>query len=215
MTNVIGLLGGTFDPIHHGHLRLALECAAAVGFTETRLIPAHQPPHRPPPAASPTMRLRMVELAVHGNGALRADATEIRRAGVSYTVDTLMALRRETATDPLCLILGQDAFLKLHTWRLWQQLLDHAHLVVAARPGQDSADADPVLRQLQEQHGVSDAAALRRAAAGCILRLTIPALDIASTRIRQSIAAGQSVRYLMPDPVIQFIQQEALYRNPT
>ena len=215
MTKVIGLLGGTFDPIHHGHLRLALECAAMAGFTHTHLIPAHLAPLRPPPVASAAQRLRMVELAIAGADNLRANPVEVGRAGPSYTVDTLTALRREAAADSLCLILGQDAFLKLRAWRHWELILDLAHLVIAARPGQVDAVADPVLRQLQERHGVTDAAALRRRAAGCILSLTIPALDISATRIRQSIAAGRSVHFLMPEPVIQFIQQEALYRNPT
>lgn len=215
MTRVIGLLGGTFDPIHHGHLRLALECAAAAELTETRLVPAYLPPHRARPNASPAQRLRMVELAIQGDCGLRVDSIEIERAGTSYTVDTLIALRRAQATDPMCLILGQDAFRLLKTWHLWDKLLDHAHIVVAARPGEGDGEPDPVLLQLQDRHGVSDAAALRQSAAGCMLRVTIPALDISSTRIRRLIAAGQSVRHLVPDPVINFIQQEALYRNPT
>ena len=215
MTRVIGLLGGTFDPIHNGHLRLALECASTAGFTQTHLIPAHLPPLRPPPIASAAQRLRMVELATAGDDNLCADPIEIVRAGPSYTVDTLTALRREAAAESLCLILGRDAFLKLRAWRHWDQILDLAHLVIAARPGQGDAGTDPVLQQLQERHGVTDPAALRRHAAGCILPITIPALDISATRIRQSIAAGRSVRFLLPEPVIQFIQQEALYRNPT
>lgn len=215
MTRVIGLLGGTFDPIHHGHLRLALECAASAGFTETRLIPAHLPPLRSAPVASAAQRLRMAELATAGEHTLRADPIEVARAGTSYTVDTLLALRSGTVTDSLCLVLGQDAFLKLRGWRRWEHILELAHLVIAARPGAGAADMDPVLRQLQDRHGVTDAVALQRRAAGCILSITIPALDISATRIRQSIAAGRSVRFLTPEPVIQFIQQEALYRNPT
>jgi nicotinate-nucleotide adenylyltransferase len=215
MTRVIGLLGGTFDPIHHGHLRLALECAASAGFTQTHLIPAHLPPLRPPPVASAAQRLRMAELAVAGESNLRADPVEVARGGTSYTVDTLLALRGAAANDSLCLILGQDAFLKLRAWHRWEQILDLAHIVIAVRPGEgDAAGADPVLQQLQERHGVTDPAALRSRAAGCVLAVTIPALDISATRIRQSIAAGRSVRFLLPEPVIQFIQQEALYRNP-
>ena len=124
-------------------------------------------------------------------------------------------MRRGAATDSLCLILGQDAFLKLRAWRHWEQILELAHLVIAARPGPGDAVADPLLRQLQEQHGVTEPAALRHHAAGNILSLVIPALDISATRIRQSIAVGRSVRYLVPDPVMQYIQQEALYRNRT
>ncbi len=213
MARIIGLLGGSFDPIHHGHLRLALECAAEVGFTETRLIPAAQSPHRTPPIASAAQRLRMVELALAGDAGLCAEDSEIRRGGISYTIDTLAALRRDTTKDSLCLILGQDVFLKLPTWRRWEQLLEHAHIVVAARPGQGAATPDPALRGLIERHGVSDATALRRRETGCILQITIPALDISSTGIRHAIAAGESVRYLTPEPVIQYIQQEALYRN--
>ncbi len=214
MTRIVGLLGGTFDPIHHGHLRLALECAAMVGFTQTHLIPAHLPPLRPPPIASAAQRLRMVQLAVAGDETLRTDEVEVARGGSSYTVDTLLAMRGAAVTDSLCLILGQDAFLKLRGWRQWEQILDLAHIVIAARPGQGDTGADPVLRQLQERHGVTDPAALRHRAAGCILPVTVPALDISATRIRQSIAAGGSVRFLLPEPVIKFIQQEGLYRNP-
>lgn len=212
MTQVIGILGGTFDPIHHGHLRLALECAAAAGCDEMRLVPACIPPHRPAPVADARQRLRMAELATGAAADLRVDDGEIRRGGTSYTVETLEALRRHVA-GPLCLVLGQDAFRQLHTWHRWQALLDLAHLVVAGRPGGDATDAGTAVSELERRHGVPDAAALRRSAAGNILRVNVPALDISSTRIRAMLATGRNVRYLLPDPVIHFIQQEGLYRS--
>jgi nicotinate-nucleotide adenylyltransferase len=212
MTQVIGILGGTFDPIHHGHLRLALECAVAAGCDEMRLVPACIPPHRQAPVADARQRLRMAELSAGGAAELRVDDAEIRRGGTSYTVETLEALRRQVA-GPLCLVLGQDAFRQLHTWHRWQELLGLAHLVVAGRPGGDTHGADTASSELERRHGVPDAAALRRNAAGNILRVNVPALDISSTRIRTMLATGRNVRYLVPDPVIQFIQQEGLYRN--
>lgn len=213
MTQVIGLLGGTFDPIHHGHLRLALECAAAAGCDGMRLVPACIPPHRQAPVADARQRLRMTQLAADATAELCVDDCEVRRGGTSYTVETLAALRHHVA-GPLCLVLGQDAFRQLHTWHRWEELLDLAHLVVAGRPGGDARDADSAASDLERRHGVADAAALRRRAAGNILRVNVPALDISSTRIRTMLATGRNVRYLVPDPVIQFIQQEGLYRNP-
>lgn len=212
MTQVVGLLGGTFDPIHHGHLRLALECALAAGCDAMRLVPACVPPHRHAPVAGAAQRLHMAQLAVAGAADLGVDDSEIRRGGTSFTVDTLEALRRHVG-GPLCLVLGQDAFRQLRTWHRWESLLELAHLVVAGRPGTGGETADATMAELERRHGVADAAALRRHTSGSILRVTVPALDISSTRIRTMIATGRSVRYLVPDPVIQFIQQEGLYRN--
>jgi nicotinate-nucleotide adenylyltransferase len=214
MTGVTGLLGGTFDPIHHGHLRLALECAAAAGCDETRLVPAHLPPHRAAPVAGAAQRLRMAQLAAGGGDGLSVDDREIRRGGVSFTVETLEDLRR-THDGPLCLFLGDDAFRQLHTWHRWRELTALAHLVVAGRPGGGGATPPtPEIADLEREHGIADAGALGRRAAGAILRVDIPALDISSTRIRALLAAGRSVRYLVPDAVIHFIQEEALYRKP-
>lgn len=211
MTRLVGLLGGTFDPIHHGHLRLALECAAAAGCDEMRLVPAHLPPHRVAPVADAARRLRMTHLAAADCPELCVDEGEIRRGGTSYTVDTLEAMRREH-TGPLCLVLGQDAFRTLHSWHRRDALLELAHVVVAGRPGADAAP-DRTLEELEQRHGVTDPGALRARTAGALLRVTVPALDISSTRIRTLIASHRSVRYLVPDPVIQFIQQEGLYRT--
>lgn len=212
MTRLVGLLGGTFDPIHHGHLRLALECAAAAGCDETRLVPAYRPPHRAAPVAGAAQRLAMAQLAAQGEPALHVDDCEIRRAGTSYTIDTLAALRHELAAT-LCLFLGADAYRQLRTWHHWEQILDHAHLVVADRPG-PAASGDDALDELEQRHGVADAGGLHSRSTGAILRVTAPALDISSTRIRTLIATGRSVRYLVPEPVIHYIQQEGLYRNP-
>jgi len=131
----IGLLGGTFDPIHFGHLRLAQELADALGLARVRFIPTGIPPHRDSPEVSGAHRLQMVRIAIAGNLLFEADDREIRREGVNYTYDTLTELRDELGERPLCLLMGADAFAALTTWHRWQELFDLAHVVIAHRPG--------------------------------------------------------------------------------
>ena len=132
---MIGIFGGTFDPIHYGHLRSALEVKEIFGLTEVRLIPSAQPPHREQPAATALMRLQMLELAVKNQPGLIIDTRELNRSGVSYMVDTLKSLRKEFKDEPLLLFIGSDAFNNLKTWYQWQHLFDFAHIVVMTRPG--------------------------------------------------------------------------------
>ena len=132
---MIGILGGTFDPIHHGHLRLAVEMREGLGLEELRLIPALQPPHREAPIAGAEDRLAMLEAAVARANALHIDTRELVREGPSYTVDTLLSLRAELPAQPLCLIIGMDAFCYLDTWHRWQDVLELAHIGIARRPG--------------------------------------------------------------------------------
>ncbi|MDR2878253.1 MAG: nicotinate-nucleotide adenylyltransferase [Chromatiales bacterium] len=207
---MIGILGGTFDPVHYGHLRCALELKQTLGFEQIRFMPAHQPPHRDVPAASAAQRLAMLELAVAGAPGFAVETIELRRNGPSYTVDTLLALRAELSSASLSLILGMDAFLGIESWSRWERLIELAHLVIMQRPGQSLSAAGPRLRALMQER-LGDAAALRGAAAGCIVLCPVTQLDISATRIRRGMASGEDMRYLLPDQVIDYIRREQLY----
>jgi len=210
----VGILGGTFDPIHFGHLRLAQELAEQCGLAEVRLIPTGTPPHRAAPATPATHRLAMTRLAARGNPLLAVDDREVRRQGLCYTVDTLTELRATLGADAsLCLLLGADAFRGLAAWSRWRQVFALAHVVVAARPGYglDEATLAAEVAGELEMRRVSDAAPLARAAAGTILVAEIPGLTISATDIRTRLATGRSARYLIPDAVLDYIALHQLY----
>ena len=214
----IGIFGGTFDPIHYGHLRLAEEAAERLRLAEVRFIPAGSPPHRSAPGADAAHRLAMARLAVAGNAVFTVDDREVRRAGPGYTVDTLAELRAELGMhQPLALLMGADAFLDLATWRRWERLFDLAHIVVAYRPGfpVDTWQARmPV--PLAREYGVRLAQqplAVHLAPAGGIFVLPIAELDIAATGIRDAVSQGMSPRYLLPDSVLDYIEAQQLYRK--
>ncbi|MFN3544048.1 MAG: nicotinate-nucleotide adenylyltransferase [Thiobacillus sp.] len=203
----LGILGGTFDPIHYGHLRLAEDMADALGLERVLFIPAGQPPHRGPPRTDARHRLEMVRRAVAGNPRFVADAREVERDAPSYTVDTLTALRAEFgAARPLWLLLGADAFVGLPTWHAWRRLFDLANIAVATRPGAPLADALPA--ELRDE--VARRQTLAGAAGGVLLRDT-PPLDISATAIRDTLARGRSARYWLPDAVLDYIQEQKLY----
>lgn len=213
----IGILGGTFDPIHHGHLRLAQEALEQCGLSAVRFIPCGSPPHRSAPHADARQRLEMVRLALHGNPAFILDEREIHRADPCYTVDTLTAMRAEfDAQQPLCLLMGGDAFLLLHTWHEWQRLFDLAHIVVMQRAGNHPLgnainEADASLRGEYQNRLVPAARALSEAPAGSIFVASMPALEISATDIRRRCAEGKNLRYLLPDAVANHIQSHHLY----
>ncbi len=207
---MIGILGGTFDPIHHGHLRLALEIHEGLGLEEVRLIPARQPPHRGEPLASSEDRRAMLEVAVAATPGLRVDSRELRRDGPSYTVDTLASLRAEFPQRPLCLIVGMDAFRDLDTWHRWRTLPDLAHIVIARRPGAPTPESGRPAKLLRERV-VADPEVLRGMPAGRTLVQEVPPLDITATRIRSLLGAGRNPRYLLPDAVLDVIHERGLY----
>jgi len=207
----IGILGGTFDPVHHGHLRLAQECLEALRLAEVRLVPVHSPPHRAAPAAAPAQRLAMLEIGTQTEDRLVADGRELERGGSSYTIETLESLRREAGTRPLCLIMGMDAFRQINTWKRWTALLDHVHIVVVDRPGKEPRFDDREVARLFVEHAASGPDVLRALPAGRILRLNAPLLDISATHIRGLIASGRNPRWLLPDAVIDYIRREKLY----
>lgn len=209
----IGLFGGAFDPVHHGHLRLALECRERLDLAEVRLIPTGQPPHRAPAQASAAQRLAMLQLAVDGADGLVCDASELQHPGPSYTVDTVERLRAASGQEqPLVWILGLDAFLGLPSWHRWEELCTFVHLLVIQRPGyRFEAGLHPQLAELQRQCGSDDAGALRLSPAGRLHFLPLPQLDISSTALRAATRAGHSCRYLVPDAVQAFINTHHIY----
>jgi nicotinate-nucleotide adenylyltransferase len=219
MPPALGILGGTFDPIHVGHLGLARELRTALGLPAVRLVPACIPPHREAPVASPAHRLAMVELAIAGIPGLEVDRREIDRPGPSYTVPTLESLRAEDRARPLALIVGADAFLGLPLWHRWQELFDLAHIVVVGRPGValDVATA-PALVPEWERRQASGPAALTAAPAGAIVVQPVTARDVSATAIRRELARGAAglaaVHGLLPPPVLAYIERNQLYRSP-
>lgn len=207
----IGVFGGTFDPIHFGHLRLAEEMAEGLGLGRVRFIPAGQPPHRGAPSTAAIHRLEMVRRAIAGNPRFEVDAREVASPAPSYTVDTLTALRAELGNEqPLWLLLGADAFRGLPTWHEWRRLFQLANIAVAERPGarllQSGFMPDDLKHEVsQRQHATGPAGAVR-------LRQMTP-LDISATVIRDTLARRGSARYLLPDAVLDYIHEQQLYAH--
>jgi nicotinate-nucleotide adenylyltransferase len=210
----IGVFGGTFDPIHFGHLRPALELYEQLDLERVLMIPSSVPPHRPQPHASAEQRLAMLELALQGQPGLVVDKRELGRSGPSYMVDTLASLREEVGEIPLCLLLGVDAFLGLHEWHRWQDMLELAHIVIAHRPGWQlqQGTMPKVLQQAVASRWLRSAGGLRENPAGGVWLQSVTQLAISATDIREIIAAGKSANYLLPAMVWQYIQQQNLYR---
>jgi len=213
----IAMLGGTFDPVHYGHLRFADAVRRALGLSEVRLVPAGDPPHRGSPLAAAADRLAMLRLAVSEFPGLVVDDRELRRGGKSYTVDTLAGLRRDYPDRPLLLLLGADAFRCLPSWHRWRELFDLAHLVVVERPGVDLEAALPApLPAILRERVVAEPAILFSRPAGAILRQPIAPLDVSATAIREHIAEGEGGaemnRGLLPPSVLAYIDLHHLYR---
>lgn len=211
----IGILGGTFDPIHFGHLRLAEEMLELADLKLIRFMPAGTPPNRDLPKASAKHRSTMVKLAISEQPAFVLDEREVDRTTPCYTVDTLRELRQELGTvQPLCLLMGGDAFLQLHTWHEWEQLFQLAHIVVGSRPGftleERIHSATGKLRDHYQQR-LCKVPALSQQPCGGIVELAIPKLEISATLIRSRVAARRSIRFLLPNTVAEYIHQHHLY----
>ena len=215
MSAPLVILGGTFDPVHYGHLRVADEVRVTLAPAEVRLVPAKDPPHRGTPSASAADRLRMLELALPEFPELRVDARELERAGKSYTVLTLTELRAAFPARPLVLLTGADTFLGLPSWHRWRELFELAHVAVATRPGAtlEAGSMHPQLRQTWEQRRTDDLAALRTRPAGSIVRLDVVPQPISATAIRAALARGtvEAVRGLLPAAVLAYIENHRLY----
>ena len=206
----LGIFGGTFDPIHFGHLRTALELHQALDLAEIRLIPCYQPVHRKLPIASPLQRLAMVNEAIESEKALKVDDIEIRRKGPSYTIDTMIELRKELPNTPICIIMGIDALLSFTSWHRWEEILELAHLIVAHRPQyqlpQTGLVADLLRDRLKKKQS-----ALHQSLHGNIVLQPVTALDISATDIRKQFATGKNPRYLLPNNVYKYIQDHGVY----
>ncbi|MHB1895852.1 MAG: nicotinate-nucleotide adenylyltransferase [Metallibacterium sp.] len=209
----LALFGGTFDPVHLGHLRVAWEAAEALD-AEVRLLPARAPPHRPQPIASAEARVALLRAALAGQDRLGLDLRELARPGPSYSVDTLTELRAEQGTQrPLLLLLGQDAFAGLPTWRRWMQLFQLAHIVVLTRPASLPIWPDS-LQQQWRKRAVTEPAALCATSAGAVFNLRVSALEISASQVRALLAAGREPRYLLPDALLTDAALLAPYRAP-
>jgi nicotinate-nucleotide adenylyltransferase len=217
-TAPIGIFGGTFDPIHNGHLRLAQEALEQCSLGEVRFIPSGTPPHRVAPLAAATHRLQMVKLAIANQPGFELDEREVGRTDKCYSVDTFAALRAELGQQqPLCLLLGSDAFLQLHTWHEWTRLFELAHIVVMQRPGRPVGNlmvqADENLHRQYQTRLAPAPRLLHESANGLVVVLDMPQLDISATDIRSRVAQNKNLRYLLPDTVAHYIQINKLYKT--
>lgn len=208
----MGVFGGTFDPIHFGHLRTAFEMLQALRFDEVRFMPCGEPPHRGQPMANASLRLDMVRAATEGQPGFIVDDRELHRDGPSYSVDTLSELRSEFPLRPLALMIGMDAFLGLTKWYQWRDILQFAHIVVAHRPGWRAPDMGP-LGELLADRGTHRIGDLHQARSGHIYIHDVTQLEISSTEIRELVAAGRDPRFLMPDSVRAVIEKSGCYRS--
>jgi len=205
MKKLIGILGGTFDPIHYGHLRPALDIMQQVGLAQVRFIPNCNPPHREMPVFDNQQRAELVQLAIKDTAGFVLDERELQRSGPSYMVDTLQSLKDDFPADTLCLILGMDAFNGLPQWHRWQSILELCHIIVTPRPGAqlpDFASVAPVASCLSDKPQ-----SLLQRPAGQILLQSVTQLDISASQIRRYLSAGQSTQYLLPETVRDKLEQ--------
>jgi nicotinate-nucleotide adenylyltransferase len=205
------LFGGTFDPIHYGHLRVCTEAADAFGADQLHLVPSRSPPNRHAPSTTPAQRAHMLGLALQGQTRLAADHREWQRPDTkpSYTLDTLKEVRAEVGPDrSVVWLIGADQFARLHLWHQWQRLLDFAHLAVLSRPDAP-APKDEVDLFMRPHRGTKKT--LLQSPAGYLASIEVSQLAISSTQIRKLIHAKQSARFLLPDSVLDYIHQSKLY----
>lgn len=205
----IGIFGGTFDPIHLGHLRAALEVKETLNLDTLRIVPSLHPPHRTAPIASATHRLKMASLAISGSE-LTLDDQEMHRMGPSYSIDTLMALRRQYPQASLCMVVGLDAFLSLPSWYQWEKLIQLANIVVICRAGFQIPPTG-MIGDLLEIHSLKPNEKITEFQNGKIMTQPITTLDISASHIRSMITQNKSPRFLLPEKVLEYIQDQELY----
>jgi nicotinate-nucleotide adenylyltransferase len=203
-------MGGTYDPIHYGHLRTALELRERLQLDHIRFIPCNDPPTSKQPLLDAATRLRIVQAATESEPGFIVDAREIERGGVSYTADTLQSLCADFADVPIAMIMGMDAFLSLPDWREWRSFTDYAHIVVARRPGW-MAPRDGVLGKLLRERGAESVQALHDDLAGHVYVAEVTQLEISSTALRKSISEGVDPKFLVPPAVRSIILELECY----
>lgn len=213
--SAVGILGGTFNPIHYGHLRMAEELAEGLKLNEVRFIPSANPPHKEAPAISAAQRAEMVGLAIASHRGFKLDTRELERQGASYTIETLLSLRSELGENvSLTLFMGSDAFTQFDTWHRWQEIIEHCHIALVQRP-QLRAEKNRLSKTLEtflHHHYSENSDDLHVTPSGIVTMRQVTALDISSTNIRHALKHHRSVRYLMPDNVIEYIEHHQLYR---
>ena len=208
----LAIMGGTFDPVHNGHLRTAVEILDRYHYSNLKLIPCFQPVHKDRPSVLPQHRLDMARLAISGDARLSVDSREIDREGPSYSIDTLRDLREEIGPDEsLIMVLGMDSFLSLPTWHKWQQIIKYAHLLVGSRPGWEP-DLISELSGFCENYRAASSHELQCAPSGRVWFETLTPLGISSSMIRALARKNESIAYLLPEPVQKYIEQHQLYR---
>ena len=219
MNPPIGIYGGTFDPIHYGHLRPCLELCESLKLDHVRFIPAFLPPHRDNPATEVVHRLEMVAKAIESEALFVLDEREIQRGGPSYMVDTLKSLRQDFPDNPLCLLMGMDAFSGIESWSHWQELLDYAHIIVTQRPDTDfhaldlwSDSLNQFYQKYKSQNNNTSSQNIHNSLHGLIQLESVTQLSISATDIRKRIKNSQSIRFLTPEPVIKLIECYNLYK---
>ena len=206
----LALFGGTFDPVHYGHLRCADEARQKLGLNKLYLLPVGTPPHRKPPQATTRQRLEMLHLAQAEFPQLEIDDRETRRSGPSYMVDTLQELRTEFPQTPLLLLIGQDAANHLHSWFHWEQLFELTHIVILTRPGAKAEYRSDLARQMQRRVS-ADVQALCHSDAGGVLYLQVASIDVSATSIKSIMRLGRSPRSMLPGAVLDYINENQLY----
>lgn len=215
MRNSLAVYGGTFDPIHYGHLRSAIEIRQALSVDTVRLVPSFSPPHRQQPNSTPAQRLEMLQLAVGDHDGICVDDREIARQGASFMVETLESIRQEVGSDTaLSLVLGSDAYAIFNQWRRWEDISEIAHLVILERPGYAIADVPQALLDWSASRWVSSPEELLESVSGKMTSLRLTQLEISATMIREQISAGLAIDYLLPEKVQNYINKHKLYSTP-
>ena len=208
----VAVFGGTFDPVHYGHLRTALEVREQLQTSDFRFLPAGRPPHRSGPVTDGRHRLAMLNLAVGNDSGFRIDERELNRAGPSYMTDTLRDLRSEVDHAPLVLVIGQDAANTLNDWHQWREIFSLAHLVIMTRAGDPGNYAQDLEHELGGRR-IASVSDLRSRVSGCVLNIEVTSLSVSSSGIRKMIRDGKSPRFLLPDPVMDYIREHGLYQS--
>ena len=210
---LIGILGGTFDPIHNGHIRLAVEVLEKLKLDEVKLIPANIPPHRPTPFASSADRKKMIKLAISDEKKLSIDLREIENGNISYTVNTLKSLRDEFSNDILFLIIGVDVFNMIDGWKEWQSLLNYTHIIVANRSSDNEENISDALKKWRNENKIDDINFLTSALSGYIYCIDTPIVKISSRMIRTYYTKHKNIEKYLPSNVITYIKENNLYKD--
>ena len=209
----IGVLGGTFDPIHNGHIRLALEVRNKLKLDTIKLIPANIPPHRSTPLASANDRKKMVELAILDQENLSIDLREIENKNISYTVNTLISLRVEFPNDALFLIVGEDVFNMIDTWKDWQSILNYTHIIVATRLEENKKNISDELKVWRKKNEINDIKILKMTQSGHVFYINTPIVEISSRMIREYYSQNKIIDEYLPSNIISYIKENNLYMD--